>query len=191
MNRSKSLSLIPVSLLLLLAGCKKNTIKASQLSLLPPATQTGANTFGCLVNGRAFVPKNQNILQAPILQCQYGYSNGGYSFEAAGGNKNSDGSLTDIIVRTDSLTTITEGKAINFKTNTAGNASAAYYVLTVGYLNDPLYVYGTNNSVSGQLTITRLDPVKHFVSGTFYFNAVNSVNDTVKVTNGRFDMPFN
>ncbi len=25
---------------------------------LPPATQTGANTFGCLVNGKLFVPKS-------------------------------------------------------------------------------------------------------------------------------------
>lgn len=40
--------------LLTASGCKKN--KLSELDKLPPATQTGANTFGCLVNGKAYLP---------------------------------------------------------------------------------------------------------------------------------------
>lgn len=38
--------------------CKKtdsNSLDA-ELAKLPPITQTGANTFGCLVNGKAFIP---------------------------------------------------------------------------------------------------------------------------------------
>lgn len=31
---------------------------------LPPATQTGANTFGCLVNGEPFVVINTSLLSA-------------------------------------------------------------------------------------------------------------------------------
>lgn len=38
------------------AGCKKNKPK-TELEKLPPITQTGANTFGCLVNGRTWIPK--------------------------------------------------------------------------------------------------------------------------------------
>ena len=34
---------------------------------LPPETQTGANTVGCLVNGQVFLPKAEGILaQTPI-----------------------------------------------------------------------------------------------------------------------------
>ena len=48
--------------LICLFGCdnnddnKPNTPK-TELEKLPPATQTGANTAGCLVNGVAFLPK--------------------------------------------------------------------------------------------------------------------------------------
>ncbi len=38
-------------------SCKKSV---NQLSLLPPITDTGANTFGCLVNNIASLPKNGN-----------------------------------------------------------------------------------------------------------------------------------
>src|SRR6185503_9360933 len=39
---------------LLTGNCKKDNI--DELSKLPPATQSGANTFGCLINGSAFIP---------------------------------------------------------------------------------------------------------------------------------------
>ncbi len=35
--------------------CKKDDLNA-ELAKLPPITQTGANTFGCLVNGKAYIP---------------------------------------------------------------------------------------------------------------------------------------
>lgn len=38
--------------LLFAAGCKKDDPEAG----LPAATHTGANTFGCLVDGQVFVP---------------------------------------------------------------------------------------------------------------------------------------
>ena len=42
--------------LLGLGQCTKDDPEAS----LPPATQTGANTFGCLVNGQVWTPKGNN-----------------------------------------------------------------------------------------------------------------------------------
>jgi len=38
------------------------------LEQLPPATQTGANTFGCLLNGEAWTPSGNN-----------GYGTGNYT----------------------------------------------------------------------------------------------------------------
>jgi hypothetical protein len=183
----KQFFVLLLTLTLFSFSCRKHIIPpVDQLSLLPTATQTGANTFGCLVNGQAFVPKNQNILEGPDLQCNYIYTAGGYHLTVAGGNKNRDGSITDIVVGTDSLA-IAEGEILTLKTFVSGNAEASYTLFFYsGGEND----YETNNIVTGQLTITRLNTVKQIVSGTFYFNAVNRTGDTVKITNGRFDMPY-
>ena len=35
-------------------SCKKDKTEPTEISKLPAATQTGANTFGCLVNGTVF-----------------------------------------------------------------------------------------------------------------------------------------
>lgn len=121
-----SIFLIIFNLTLLSSSCKKQVIQpVNQLSLLPPATQTGANTFGCLVNGQAFVPQNQSLLRGPDLQCNYIYTAGGYHFTAAGGNKDSDGTIHYVIIGTDSLT-IVEGGALQFKVFSPDNAHASY-----------------------------------------------------------------
>jgi len=139
-----------------------------------------------LVNGQAFVPKNTNILEGPDLQCNYIYTAGGYHLTVACANKNSSGTVTDVIVGTDSLA-IAEGETLAFKTFVEGNAQASY---TLFYNSGGQNDYETNAKVSGQLMITKLDTMKQIVSGTFYFNALNSTGDTVKITNGRFDMPY-
>ena len=45
--------------LLSLSQCKKNA-PAPAAEQLPPATQTGANTFGCLLNGQPWMPQGYN-----------------------------------------------------------------------------------------------------------------------------------
>src|SRR5690554_904281 len=55
-KRHTLLLLLP--LLMLLLSCDKDDDKpADPVDQLPPATQTGANTAGCLVNGEPFTPK--------------------------------------------------------------------------------------------------------------------------------------
>jgi hypothetical protein len=48
----------------------------------------------------------------------------------------------------------------------------------------------TNDIVTGELNLKKFDEVNQIASGTFWFNAVNDVGDTVKVTEGRFDVKF-
>lgn len=72
----------PAILLLLLTTlfffqCRKHK---SELEKLPPETQTGAEAFGCLVNGKVFTPK-ESPFAGPILSCAYQYVAGGYSFQ--------------------------------------------------------------------------------------------------------------
>ncbi|MEO6831259.1 MAG: hypothetical protein ABI169_03610 [Chitinophagaceae bacterium] len=46
---------------LLLASCKKMKNPSNPNNTLPPYTETGANTFGCTVDGNVFLP------QAPLF----------------------------------------------------------------------------------------------------------------------------
>jgi hypothetical protein len=176
-----------LSLVLLSASCNKRGVAPqSELSKLPAATQTGANTFGCLVNGKAFLP-NGNIFAGPALQCNYINLNGGNYFLISASSK-SYPIVYAVAVRTDSLT-ISQGQTTQLTGyNIEGEADGDYSIF-----NPPAYIYSyyTNKTVTGQLTITKLDPAKQILSGTFSFTAVDaSRGDTVKVTDGRFDMYY-
>ncbi|MEO7801559.1 MAG: hypothetical protein ABIR81_06155 [Ginsengibacter sp.] len=49
---------------LITASCKKNNTPTDE-DQLPPATQTGANTFGCLINGKVWLPKGYSNTGTP------------------------------------------------------------------------------------------------------------------------------
>lgn len=176
-----------LSMTFIIASCKKHIVKPQdQLSLLPPTTQTGANTFGCLINGQAFVPKNLSILEGARLQCNYILTGGGHYFTVGCANENSDGSVTDVILYTDSLT-VSQGQTLTLSDfNKQGMASGSYAIGSAANIPN----YYTNNSHGGQLYISHLDSIKQIISGTFYFKAINSKGDTINVTNGRFDMQY-
>ena len=92
------------SLTLLSSSCKKQVVQpVSELSKLPPATQTGARTFGCLVNGHAFVPQNNlRLLQGPTMQCNYIYLSRGFYFNVSAGANDGNGNPVGMVIQTDS-----------------------------------------------------------------------------------------
>lgn len=173
------------SIFFLSVSCKKQPV--DQLSLLPPATQTGANTFGCLVNGRAFIPKTKGLLTgggggAPIQSQYMLISANGTVFYIAARRDIDNGSADGVDVSTDSLK-ISEGEILPLTKSFTPGRAAGFYGIN-------LTSYQTNTNATGQLTITHLDTIKQIVSGTFYFNAVSKVGDTVRITNGRFDVHY-
>lgn len=73
-----------------LNGCDKDDDKPiAEIDKLPPATQTGANTFGCLLDGQVFLP-GRGINP---LDCVYQYVDGGYYFSLQA-NKEINSNLT-------------------------------------------------------------------------------------------------
>ena len=56
--------------LIILNGCSNDDDNAS----LPPETQTGANTVGCLVNGKVFLPHAEGL--NPSVNCFYQFVDG-------------------------------------------------------------------------------------------------------------------
>lgn len=168
------------------SSCKKTPVdpNVDQLSLLPAATQTGANTMGALVNGKAFIPYD-NSFYSNSYQCNYIYLNGGYYLTIAG-TININHNITGIILSTTALS-ITEGADLKLENyNENGKAGALYYLI-----NSQTTDYNTTTIVNGNLHITKFDQTKQIVSGTFSFKAVSkTAKDTVDITDGRFDMKY-
>lgn len=81
----KSFLIIAAGLVLLSSGCRKNK-PVNPIDQLPPETQTGANTFGCLVDGEIFKPGGAQ-LSGGSLQCNYQFFNNSYYFVLIGRNQ--------------------------------------------------------------------------------------------------------
>lgn len=159
-----------------LSCCDKDDDRPkTELEKLPAATQTGAKTFGCLLDGVAFVPGNQNLAK----DCVYQYVNG-YYFSLQG-NRYVNKELIRLGLSTDNLK-IEEGKTYILQAKIDGNASAKYF--------DDYDNYHTSSTEKGEMTITKLDLTKNIVSGTFFYDIKDSKGVLHKITNGRFDMPF-
>ncbi|MFD1553252.1 hypothetical protein DNU06_17485 [Putridiphycobacter roseus] len=75
--------LMVMCILMISAKCTKTPIKPNEpltpLEQLPEATQTGANTFGCLVDGEVYIPKG-NFSYKAIEKQRYYEDNGTLRF---------------------------------------------------------------------------------------------------------------
>ncbi len=175
----------------MLSSCAKYHDPGSDQSRLPLETQTGANTFGCVINGKVFLPfaKSKLLNYQDPLWCTYSsnINNGNYTFGLSAFNDSDDYSEPSVMIQTTSLV-LKQGQAYTLSDSKAGNIYAEYELFS----NHNFYEYYTSNQVTGQLYISKLDTINHIIAGTFSFNAVNIRGgaDTVHVTLGRFDMKY-
>ncbi|MEZ4856437.1 MAG: hypothetical protein R2812_08200 [Gelidibacter sp.] len=160
-----------------LSCCNKNDDQpANPIDQLPPATQTGANTFGCLLDGEVFLPDNL----PNSTNCFYQLVNGGYYFTVRATNYQSD--LKVISIKTAQLQ-IAEGLTYNlYEEYISGNAFGNYT-----FNSNENYTSHTN---TGELTITKLDFDNNIVSGTFFFDIEDQNGVVHEIREGRFDMQF-
>jgi len=170
-----------ISISFFFSACKKNIPAIDQL---PPATQIGAHTLGCLVNGKVFKPKG-DLFSGPILSCAYQYINGGYYFQLKAINKGSSTNYS-IGIFTDSLKIENN---VSYTLKTKNEKKGIYGIYSVSEIQG-LISYITNNTYTGELKITKFDETNQIVSGTFWFDAVDSNGEKVEVREGRFDMPY-
>jgi hypothetical protein len=181
--RLPSTSLL-LAALLGLSQCKKNhSDPAKPEDQLPAATQTGAGTFGCLVNGQPWLPSGNNgtpnsvALYDPSINTQDGAQLNIKAYRLA-----SPETYFTLYCRQ-----ITSQKRA-FKMGIPQNrpplieATGCYEGGSVGFCGTSLAY------ITGQMVLTRMDEQAGIVSGTFWFNALRiGSNDTLKVTQGRFD----
>lgn len=181
--------LLPALALALLTQChKRDPDPAKPEDQLPAATQTGADTFGCLLNGQPWTPSGGGALSIPNLYVTYDptYKGGNLAITAyrvlgSTSNKQSIGVGGDGInqVGTYPLVTYTINPTSPLRVPSFSDRSKT------SPCNEYLSAHGTK--ATGQLTLTRLDKQQGIVSGTFEFTLSQPGCDTVKVTQGHFD----
>ena len=173
-----------------LSCCSKDDDR-TPVEKLPAATQKGANTAGCLVNGEAFLPKGTS-LGGPILSCFYQRNQYGYHLGLSIVNKTFDiDKVINIAANPSQLIENTTYSLVAIKDNTFSYISnfGEYYTLTNTGAGDAFYT--TTDIITGELKITKLDTQKNIISGTFWYDAVNNTNtEKVQVREGRFDMHY-
>jgi hypothetical protein len=188
----KKITLFLLLLPLFALQCKKdkdkndcpNGDRACELAKLPPLTTTGENTFGCLVNGKAWLPESNSL--NPKLRSVYADEESSYYLS---GNYDSK----------DDVATYIEFNISNFELLTQSYTLEQYVrdsfsegIYTYCWYNDGCrsVTYLTNFDQTGTFTVNYVHSASQIISGTFDFVAKAENGETVCVTDGRYDMLF-
>jgi hypothetical protein len=141
---------------------------------LPPATQEGKGTFGCLVNGKVWKPKSGGLLQ-PGIQPSYNEVNGHFQLFLKNENSN---------IRLNVLDFFTIGK-LNLTKEQSYFSDTASACVSLDGLKEFTDIEG------GPIIFTTIDLIKGIISGTFDFTGKNiECQDSVIITSGRFDIKY-
>ena len=156
----------------MISSCSKNEISTT----LPAATQTGAGTFGCLVNGVPYVDNSG------FFNCYYQLVGGEYYF-GIGSDKEQAG-LSQIIIGSNKRTIIT-----NTSIGLNENNDMEFYAEIK--LQNVAGDFVTTNLEDGTIIFTRYDTNLNIVSAIFEFTIkIPTTGEIIKITQGRFDAKF-
>ena len=149
-------------------------------SQLPPATQTGAQTFGCLIDGQPFVPDRFGSGRpSAFYQFVDGAFTLGISGSSGGGSSMQGMSLGGFDI--DALQEIT----YVLESENSGDLSGIYRIGGGIELRSP-----TSNNLPGNMIITNFDEDNFIISGTFDFTVKDNNGNDINITEGRFDLNY-
>jgi hypothetical protein len=169
-------------------SCKK------EVNALPDATQSGANTAGFLIDGRAWTPSPDGSGALGSKPMSGGYF-GTYVYVPKNSvwlrmYRNDRTSMEFFVQSVDKA-----GRyPLSFDTSndvggTADSKSFGFYSVTGSTINDPDYGYITTSVKTGYVNFTVADPTTGSLAGIFEFEAIDaSSGKTIKITDGRFDI---
>ena len=164
---------------ILFGGCKKETP-------LPQATQTGANTLGCKVNGKVWVAEDSD----EMFNRTFGVE-GGYEFAYIDTIRNNiwiqarrnDRTFLHLFVRQ------VDKPGVYPLRLATGAAPGAIVPYSYGLYYDSSKEFMTGPGHTGSVTVTRADTVNKIIAGTFEFTGYDpKTKQTISVTEGRFDV---
>jgi len=168
---------ISLGLVLLMAGCQKDK---TELYKLPPITSSGQNTFGCLINGQAFVAHDQNPFFAKTIQASIGYHDTiGKIYDIQGSFRTESLYSHIFLSLADASVMLHVGNSLYILVDERppGTFKSVYYE--------------TDSLKQGKLTFSRIDDHLGIYSGTFEGDVVNNKGEVLHITAGRFDTkPF-
>ena len=167
-----------------LTSCKKDppVINQPTAPTLPALTHTGANTFGCYIDGELFVANDgESVWSIPAVSGSFDEES--RLFIIQGSRELTESSSDDIRFRCniEDYNSIYE---MYFKTE----HYKGYTNLGLGHCD---YYHDTLNK--GNCTITYLNETKNIISGTFSMTLINKdcpTKTTLKITDGRFDFHY-
>jgi hypothetical protein len=183
MRKSLALSLLSMVGLLLQCRHQDPAPAPTPEDQLPPATQTGAGTFGCLLNGKPWTPSGNSGTPNFLVNYDPTYQ-GGHLAVTAFRKLDNNGHTQALGLSGEQLTktgTYVLDNSITLQSPGLYNAG-----FTDNSKTSPCdeYLFKPASRI-GKFTITRLD--KEVVSGTFEFTLIQPGCDTLRITNGRFD----
>jgi hypothetical protein len=175
--------------ILCLTACKKDPPAEPEDPgiTMPPATHTGANTFGCYIDGELYVGGGaDSYWDYPPVSGSFNEGTRLLTLTGVRYLNNEINESDDIII-------------LSYISGLTGTYDFYYNVEgeTRGYRNwlgQRCDYYYRDIPDLGKLTITYLNEEKHIISGTFYMNLINEDcenGDTLmKITDGRFDFRY-
>lgn len=160
--------------LFLVIGCKDDD-DCQGIDCLPAATQTGAGTFGCLVNGEPFVDNSG------FFNCFYQLIDGEFFF---GIQAEDDVSQITQVFLGSNESQIQLNNPITLNSDMPGNFYGGISLINLGG--------NIRTSInSGSITFTEFNTDSNIVSAVFEFSIqIPSTGETVEITEGRFDSFF-
>jgi hypothetical protein len=159
-----SLVLLP----LLFSSCEKEDV-------LPPITAVGKNTFGCLVDGAIWIPKGRALQGAFLIEMQHPKDTMVINIYADDSKTNSG-----MTISIHDTPTFEIGKSYSLQ-------NEKFYVVYNQRKNDRVCYY--EKVIDGNIKLLKFEPDSRVIAGTFEFTVYSQdCSDTVKVTEGRFDI---
>ena len=190
----KTTILILSMLITTLSSCNQDQ-EETYNPTLPEATQVGANTFGCKINGQIMIPRDGK--KDPLM--------GGYPYGVEYGGNRFQNDNYDWI---EAIDKVTPRGGIAFKLPNINTLGVGEYIIkhvdgafsvanpNIVYLGAIYNGESTTTGYSsiedtGKIIITRYDD--NVISGTFYCKVKNYLNpnDIIEITEGRFDFNKN
>ena len=180
-------------------SCTKDAEKGDPVFALPPETQTGANTFGCIVNNQVFYPRDGQgslfVGGSKGLTFWGDHTLGQNLYNEIKINNAKDGKpCSNMIIHLQGLDQIGVGvyiwKITNFQNNIDGMMHNYVYAKIYDAATDNWKYYGSYEN-SGKVTITRFDLPNRICSGNFN-GKLRLYNGTaeIEIINGRFDLKW-
>ena len=184
--------LLSLAVALLAASCKKDDPEAG----LPPATQVGANTGGCLINGERFVATgwdSGSVLSNPVPSLDGGFAFDSLYWLQMAGKQGENRIYVSIFLKRVGRTPPKTGTySLDANTQYYPQGGAAFVLNHATYRISGTSggeTYVTSSQHTGLVNLNYADYSKGISAGTFEFTAASTFDPgkTITITSGRFD----